>query len=373
MFTSRKTDLTASQSQEAGMVQFEHVSKSYGPVTVLQETNLTIDAGEFFAMIGPSGSGKSTLLGILAGFTPPSTGAVRINGRDIVSMPPYRRNIGMVFQNYALFPHMTVAENLGFPLKMRGMSKSESAARIAEALAMVRLEGMAERRPSQLSGGQQQRVALARAAIYQPQILLMDEPLGALDKNLREEMQEEIKVFQQKLRATVVYVTHDQQEATFLGDRLAVMRNGIMEQIGAPRSLYEEPGTSFVASFLGEASLFPIAEIRETRGKVAAVTTTDGLSILALAPNRIGQKRFVCIRPENVVIGDNSKHLDNHFLCLVQESIFTTGSLRYKVRLPNSETLLTIRTPSHPGTPFAPPGSLIDVGWNAAMATIVVE
>ncbi|GLK86129.1 ABC transporter ATP-binding protein [Ancylobacter defluvii] len=354
-------------------VEFDRVSKDYGELTVLHETSLTIEAGEFFALIGPSGSGKSTLLGVLAGFVPPSYGAVKVDGTDIVAVPPYRRNIGMVFQNYALFPHMSVAENIGFPLKMRGCGKGEIAERVKKALAMVRLEALGERRPAQLSGGQQQRVALARAAVYDPRLLLMDEPLGALDKNLREEMQDEIKRFQRAFGATVIYVTHDQQEAAFLADRLAVMRGGMLEQIGTPRQLYEMPGTHFVASFLGEASLLPVAEIVERHGREVTVRTQGGLVLRALAPSRVSERRAVCLRPENIAIGASARERDNHFLGVVEEAVFTTGTLRYRVRLPGTDGALTVRVPSHPGIELLPPGASVDIGWDATMAVTIAE
>ncbi|MCB4767127.1 ABC transporter ATP-binding protein [Ancylobacter sp. Lp-2] len=378
-------DMTASTLQRGSLpmsdlpatrgarVEFDHISKDYGDLTVLHETTLTIEAGEFFALIGPSGSGKSTLLGILAGFVPPSYGAVRVDGTDIVAMPPYRRNIGMVFQNYALFPHMTVAENIGFPLKMRGCSRGEIGDRVKKALAMVRLEAMGERRPAQLSGGQQQRVALARAAVYDPRLLLMDEPLGALDKNLREEMQEEIKRFQRAFGATVIYVTHDQQEAAFLADRLAVMRGGMLEQIGSPRQLYEMPGTHFVASFLGEASLLPVAEILAREGREVTVRTPGGLTIRALAPSRVSERRALCLRPENIALGAAAQGRDNRFLGTVEEAVFTTGTLRYRVRLPGSDGLVTVRVPSLPGIELLAPGSSVEIGWDAAMAVTIAE
>ncbi|MBS7541005.1 ABC transporter ATP-binding protein [Ancylobacter lacus] len=354
-------------------VEFDRISKEYGDLTVLHETTLKIEAGEFFSLIGPSGSGKSTLLGILAGFVPPSHGAVRVDGVDIVAKPPYRRNIGMVFQNYALFPHMSVAENIGFPLKMRGCSRAEIGERVKRALAMVRLEAMGERRPAQLSGGQQQRVALARAAVYDPRLLLMDEPLGALDKNLREEMQEEIKRFQRALGVTVIYVTHDQQEAAFLADRLAVMRGGLLEQIGTPRQLYEMPGTHFVASFLGEASLLPVAEIVSREGRLATVRTAGGLTVQAFAPSRVSERRALCLRPENIILGEAARGRDNHFLGTVEEAVFTTGTLRYRIRLPGSDGVITVRVPSHPGIELLSPGTGIDIGWDAAMAVIIAE
>src|SRR5438445_2021307 len=209
-------------------VDIVEIAKQYGSMNAVLPTSISIAAGEFFSIIGPSGSGKSTLLGIIAGYIEPTSGRVEINGRNIIPQPIYRRNIGMVFQNYALFPHLSVAENIAFSLKMRRLPNSEIRQRVDQALAMVRLESFKGRKPAELSGGQQQRVALARAAIYKPRLLLMDEPLGALDKNLRDEMQEEIKRFQAELGVTVIYVTHDQQEAAFLSERIGIMKDGVM-------------------------------------------------------------------------------------------------------------------------------------------------
>ena len=240
---------------------FDQVSKSYGAVTALQPTSMSVAPGEFFALLGPSGSGKSTLLGTIAGFVAPSGGRVLVDGTDITGMSPHRRNIGMVFQNYALFPYLTVAQNIAFPLKMRRLPKSEITPRVDRALEMVRLGGFGPRMPAQLSGGQQQRVALARAAVYDPPLLLMDEPLGALDKNLREEMQEELRQFHHTVGATILYVTHDQQEAASMADRIAIMNHGKAEQIGSPHEVYDQPSNSFVARFLGEANMFRLRQV----------------------------------------------------------------------------------------------------------------
>ncbi|TGV64922.1 ABC transporter ATP-binding protein, partial [Mesorhizobium sp. M00.F.Ca.ET.149.01.1.1] len=234
------------------------VYKSFGATQILHGVSVDIDDGEFVTLVGPSGCGKSTLLRMIAGLEKISRGHISIGSRIVNDVAPKERDVAMVFQNYALFPHMTVAENIAFPLKMRGLQKAQVTERVRQSLAMVRLEQYRDRKPGMLSGGQQQRVALARAAIYQPSLLLMDEPLGALDKNLRDEMQEEIKRFQQELGITVIYVTHDQQEAAFLADRIGIMKDGAMVQIGTPRELYERPTSRFVAGFLGEASVFAI-------------------------------------------------------------------------------------------------------------------
>ncbi len=347
--------------KRGALVEFGGVTKSYGPVTALRPTSLRIEAGEFFAIIGPSGSGKSTLLGITAGFIVPSAGMIRIDGADIVAVPPYSRNFGMVFQNYALFPHMTVAENIGFPLRMRGVAKAEKAERVARALAMVRLEGLGDRRPSELSGGQQQRVALARAAVYDPLLLLMDEPLGALDKNLREEMQEEIKKFQKALGVTVIYVTHDQQEAAAMADRLAIMRNGRLEQIGSPRQLYERPQNIFVAGFLGEASILPVSKATPLAGGFAVAELAGGGSVEAVAS--VGTGEALCIRPECIVVGSDAEHTDNVFAAQVEEAVYANGSVRYRLRLVGSGHVVTARFSTRPDLVLMQPGQRTKVGW----------
>ena len=353
-------------------VAFEAVSKSYGSAVVLQPTSLSIGRGEFFAIIGPSGSGKSTLLGIVAGFAPASAGVVRVDGINVLSQPPYRRQFGMVFQGYALFPHMSVADNIAFPLKMRKYSRQEIKAGVDRALAMVRLEAFADRYPSQLSGGQQQRVALARAAVYNPPLLLMDEPLGALDKNLREEMQDEIKSFQAKLGATVIYVTHDQHEAAFLADRLAVMRHGTVEQVGTPREIYEQPRNRFVAGFLGEATIFPEAALIAVEGDTARVRVSHGLEMRVAMPVACGPHSTLCLRPETIVMGAMAASLANSFAALVVESVFTTGSVRYKVRIGDG-TVLTVRMPVHPGIALHEPGTTVNVGWDAQALCVLQD
>ena len=352
-------------------VEYDQVAKHYGAVTALHPTSLTVEPGEFFAIIGPSGSGKSTLLGITAGFVAPSAGEIRVDGRGLVSMPPYRRNIGMVFQNYALFPHMTVAENIAFPLKMRGASKAEMREKVSRMLAMVRLEDFEERRPAELSGGQQQRVALGRAAVYDPLLLLMDEPLGALDKNLREEMQEEIKRFQAALGATVIYVTHDQQEAAYMADRVAIMRAGRIEQLDTPRVLYERPDTLFVASFLGEASILPIAATVGKEGDAVTVRLDDGAMVRATASREIRPGSAICLRPENVVLGPQARGLDNCFEGLVEDAVYTAGTIRYRVRLARHGSVLLVRVPSRLGISVMSPGESVDLGWSSRDALVV--
>ena len=248
----------------APRVEFRGVNKTYdGRTMVVQDLDLRVEEGEFFTLLGPSGSGRTTCLMMLAGFEAPSSGEIRLSGRSVQHLPPRKRGIGLVFQNYALFPHMTVERNLAFPLEVRGISTAQRRERIQEALKAVRLSGLENRRPGELSGGQQQRVAIARALVFNPALVLMDEPLGALDRRLREQMQFEIRRMQHNLGITVVYVTHDQQEAMAMSSRVAVFHRGRIQQVAAPETLYEEPEREFVASFIGDNNVL--------RGRIRAV------------------------------------------------------------------------------------------------------
>ncbi|TPI21061.1 ABC transporter ATP-binding protein [Mesorhizobium sp. B4-1-1] len=364
------------QNRAAGgaAVSIRNLCKRYNNFEAVVPTSVEIDSGDFFAIIGPSGSGKSTLLGMIAGYIDPTEGQIMVDGRDIVPEPIYRRNIGMVFQNYALFPHLSVAQNVAYPLKIRGVAKDEIARRVRESLAMVRLEAFALRKPSELSGGQQQRIALARASIYHPSILLMDEPLGALDKNLRDEMQEEIKRFQQELGATVIYVTHDQQEAAFLADRIAIMRDGAMTQIGSPRALYEQPNSRFVAEFLGEASIFPVKSASgKQAGQPCQIVLEDGTQAIIRTDEDAGPGRFACIRPERVTVGPNARGLDNTYTGIVRESLYTPGSIRYRIELNGTGSTLKVRVLPQGNTEVFETGSAVDIGWSTDDMTILRE
>jgi putative spermidine/putrescine transport system ATP-binding protein len=314
-------------------VEYAAVAKRYAAISALAPTSLEVHSGEFFSIIGPSGSGKTTLLGVTAGFIAPSGGRILVDGRDIVGVPPFQRNIGMVFQNYSLFPHMTVAENIGFPLRMRKIGKAAAAAQIKRMLEVVRLGGMANRYPAQLSGGQQQRVALARAAIYNPVLLLMDEPLSALDKNLREEMQREIKAFQQVLGSTVIYVTHDQYEAASMSHRIAIMNGGHVVQVGVPRELYENPRNRFVASFLGEANLFEVGSHAPNPGGGTMVHTRHGFSLHAAAAAPPGERFVVCVRPEKIFFSSEPSAAVNRLTGTVSDVVYSSGMVRYRVRV----------------------------------------
>ncbi len=364
-------DRPAEEASPSGAsLRLEAVSKCYGSLTALEPTDLDVRPGEFFGLIGPSGSGKSTLLGMIAGFVPPSGGRILLNGEDIVDLPPYRRNLGMVFQNYALFPHMTVAENIGFPLRMRKLARGDIEGRVRRMLEVVRLSGLGERMPAQLSGGQQQRVALARAASYDPALLLMDEPLGALDKNLREEMQYEIKRFHREIGATVLYVTHDQDEAATMSDRIAILNHGRVVQVGRPRELYEAPATSFVASFLGEANLFEVAVVRQAPPLRLRVETKDGLTMSANQHPDFKADAVVCVRPEAIQISANAGAAANVVAGRVLDAVYTAGSLRYRVEVAPGRVVL-VRRPLQRQTAVIEVGSPVYLAWDIADTILI--
>jgi putative spermidine/putrescine transport system ATP-binding protein len=285
----------ASGPSSPASIRLEAVSKCFaGTVNAVDAVSLDIRAGEFFALLGPSGCGKTTTLRLIAGFETPDQGRIVVGGRDVTDMPVHRRDMGMIFQSYALFPHRTVAENVAFGLRMRGVARHEIDKRVASALAQVALTGLEERRPGQLSGGQQQRVALARAIVIEPPVLLCDEPLGALDRKLRQQMQFELKQLQKDLGLTLVFVTHDQEEALAMSDRIAVMNAGHIEQVGAPSDIYERPRTRFVADFIGEINLI---DGTWSGGRFLAA---DGRAMPA--PLAAGGPGAVAIRPERVAI-----------------------------------------------------------------------
>jgi putative spermidine/putrescine transport system ATP-binding protein/spermidine/putrescine transport system ATP-binding protein len=282
-------------------VRLAAVRKSFGSVLAVDDVDLEIRRGTIFSLLGPSGCGKTTTLRLIAGFEQPDAGDVYIRGECVTRIPPYRRNFSMVFQSYALFPHLNVAENVAFGLRMRGMARADRAQAVRDALALVKLDPLADRYPRQLSGGQQQRVALARAIVVKPAVLLLDEPLGALDKMLREEMQIELRSLQQRLGITAVFVTHDQEEALTLSDCVAVMRNGVIEQTGAPREIYDRPRTEFVAGFLG-ASNFIDGRVVAREAAKAFVETPAG-RVQVIADSAIGERVKIAIRPERLRMG----------------------------------------------------------------------
>ena len=278
-------------------IVLERVTKRFGEVTAVDDISLVIRTGEFFSMLGPSGCGKTTTLRMIAGFETPDQGRIMLQGRDVTVAAPQKRNVNMVFQSYGLFPHMTVAENISFGPRIKKLGRAEIEARVSEILRTVRLEGMAERRPAQLSGGQQQRVALARALVNRPAALLLDEPLGALDLKLRKEMQLELKDLQTRTGTTFVYVTHDQEEAMTMSDRIAVMHGGVVEQLASPRDLYQRPATPFVAGFIGTSNLITLRFDRREGGMVV-MDLGEGQRILAPDPGAEVAEALITVRPE---------------------------------------------------------------------------
>ncbi|WP_456865308.1 ABC transporter ATP-binding protein [Bradyrhizobium sp. USDA 4503] len=347
-------------------VKFSDVQKTYdGETLVVKNLNLDIARGEFLTMLGPSGSGKTTTLMMLAGFEAPTRGRILLEGRSIDNMPPHKRDIGMVFQNYALFPHMTVEENLAFPLKVRKLSKAEIEAKIRRALDMVRLGAYGKRRPGQLSGGQQQRVALARALVFDPKLVLMDEPLGALDKQLREHMQLEIKHIHDDLGVTVVYVTHDQGEALTMSDRIAVFNDGVIQQLAAPAELYEQPQNAFVAQFIGENNRLH-GRVVEMNGRTCTVEIADAGNVQALAVSieAVGRPTVLSLRPERVKLNPTPGSLPNVFSAQVAEVIYLGDHVRTRVSVFGYDDFV-IKLPNSEGAVQLEPGTAITIGWKA--------
>ncbi len=333
------------------LVRFEGVRKSYDGIHfVVDDLNLAVRKGEFLTMLGPSGSGKTTTLMMLGGFERPTLGHILLDGRPVERLPPEKRNIGFVFQNYALFPHMTVAENIAFPLQCRKITGAAAEARVKSALERVQLGAFANRKPVQLSGGQQQRVALARALVFEPSVVLMDEPLGALDKQLREHMQVEIKHLQQSLGITMVYVTHDQSEALTMSDRIAVFHDGRIQQLDGPRDLYDCPRNRFVAGFIGESNLVEGAVIGFD-GRDALVRVADDTMLRAPAVEgaKAGAKVTVLIRPERMAVHQAGlAERQNIVRGLIREIFFLGDHLRLSVSALGLEDLL-VRIPAAQG------------------------
>ena len=356
----------ATETRQSDFVVFDHVQKSYDGVSlVVKDLNLTIAKGEFLTMLGPSGSGKTTCLMMLAGFETATNGEIRLDGRNINLVPPHKRGIGMVFQNYALFPHMTVGENLSFPLEVRGMGKDEREAKVKRALDMVQMYSFINRRPAQLSGGQQQRIALARALVFDPSLVLMDEPLGALDKQLREHMQFEIKHLHESLGITVVYVTHDQGEALTMSDRVAVFNDGKIQQLAPPADLYERPDNSFVAQFIGENNKLP-GVIEELSATQALVRLATGELIDATPVNVTakGQKTLVSIRPERVEFKPEMMPPGAHMIAAeVIEVIYMGDILRARLKVAGSDDFV-MKMRNTLGQTKLSPGETIKIGWH---------
>ena len=344
-------------------VKFERIDKSYdGEVLVVKDLNIDIAEGEFLTLLGPSGSGKTTTLMMLAGFETPTNGEIFLKRTPISKIAPFERGIGMVFQNYALFPHMTVQENLAFPLEVRKISKPDTKEKVEKALNMVELGDFGTRFPAQLSGGQQQRVALARALVFEPQLVLMDEPLGALDKNLREQMQYEIKHIHERIGITVVYVTHDQSEALTMSNRIGVFNDGVIQQLSTPDVLYEKPDNAFVAQFIGENNKLT-GTVKSVNGQYCEVDLDAGGTTKALMinVNSAGQRTQLSVRPERVSVGSGDSP-ENKFTGKVEELIYLGDHIRVRLNVCGSnEFIVKI---SNEGSISFKEGDNVDLSWS---------
>ncbi len=365
--------LTRTGGDEPVGLELIGLEKRYGDVLAVKEVTLSVRPGEFLTLLGPSGSGKTTTLNMVAGFEIPTRGEIILGDRDITRLPTHKRGLGMVFQSYALFPHLTVAENVMYPLQQRGGSRGARRARALEALESVSLAHLADRKPAQLSGGQQQRVALARAFVSKPPILLMDEPLSALDKALRTQMQEEIRRLHQELGTTVLFVTHDQEEALALSDRIVVMRDGEIAQVGSPEQMYGSPTSKFTASFLGAASFLAgvvgavggdgVAEVRLSDGRRARARVTG--------PVTAGQQVQLVLRPEDCLIAASGRDGANRFRATFEEIVYLGDRVRGVGRFDGGERCMAWM--SHDDAAGIEVGAPVDVAWDAARCVVVPE
>ncbi|WP_084471582.1 ABC transporter ATP-binding protein [Pseudomonas sp. CF161] len=353
----------------SAFVRFKGVEKSYdGLKTVVKRLDLDVAQGEFLTLLGPSGSGKTTSLMMLAGFETPTQGQIFLEGQAIESVPAHRRGIGMVFQNYALFPHMSVAENMAFPLQVRGIKRHEIEPRVKQALEMVRLGDLANRYPAQLSGGQQQRIALARALIFEPKLVLMDEPLGALDKQLREQMQLEIRRLHRELGLTVVFVTHDQAEALTLSDRIAIFNDGVIQQVDTPQALYERPANTFVATFMGDTNVLPgvlaafnadQCQVQLEQGEQLYARTTPGLAT--------GCRASLSIRSERVTLDGDARY-DSRLAGCIEECIYLGDHVRIRLNVAGNSDF-NVKVPIAQMQPYWREGHSLPVCWHSADAS----
>lgn len=349
------------------------LSKVFSEVKAVDDVSLMVKAGEFMTFLGPSGSGKTTLLLMVAGFHAPTSGEICIGGKPVTFIDPNKRNIGMVFQNYALFPHMSVYDNIAFSLKVRRMASDEIESNVRKSLDLVKLKGYEWRYPNQLSGGQQQRVALARALVYNPRVLLMDEPLGALDKKLREYMQLEIKRIQENLDITIIYVTHDQEEALTISDSIAVMNHGKIEQVGTPEQLYEEPTNKFVADFIGESNFISGKVIQLEDG--TCIVMTDNAMRFKATPTKgvsLGRDVQLAIRPERIFFLNENANAQEQFRGVIVEKIYIGESLKYIVRTEGGH-LLTINKQNAHTSLKMDKGEVVHFGWNLSDVKVFVD
>lgn len=351
-------------------IRLDELSRRYGDHNAVDDVSLHIAEGEFYSLLGPSGCGKSTTLRMVAGFVTPSAGRILIGGQDVTALPPERRDIGIVFQNYAIFPHMSVAENIAFGLKLRKKPRNEITRAVREALAQVGLTGFEDRYQRNLSGGQQQRVALARVLVTQPRILLLDEPLSALDKALREEMKFWIKDLQQRLGITTIYVTHDQDEALTMSDRIGVMRAGRVEQSGTPREIYEKPATLFVTTFIGQSNVLNVSVAG--RSDQHAIARLEGQQIAAEAGEQMreGADARLIIRPENILIGEEIARLNlPSFNAEVLGEVYQGSMVRYRLRIGGQELVAERQNQAHLSRWKT--GDSVAVGWDPSRARLL--
>jgi putative spermidine/putrescine transport system ATP-binding protein len=359
---------------EATRLKVAGLRKTYGDFVALHGADLEVRQGEFLTLLGPSGSGKTTLLMMIAGLLYPDGGDIWIDGRLATFEPPNRRDIGMVFQNYALFPHMTVYDNIAFPLRMRRRPESEVQREVMRALEIVRLPDLARRRPAQLSGGQQQRIALARCIVYKPPIILMDEPLGALDKRLRDELQLEIRELHRETGITIVYVTHDQEEALVMSDRICVMQSGRIDQIGAPEQVYFEPATRFVAGFLGESNIFNARVTEADAGRLVVATPFSPHIVLRprAGAGGVGEMVTVMLRPESARILAPDQEAENRVEATVTDVIMTGQLTRFYLRLRDG-TEMTVTELTNGPRPRHRAGTAVQLGFDRSGATVIPE
>lgn len=352
-------------------IKVEDLSKYYGEVGANQNINLDIRPGEFLTFLGPSGSGKTTTLMMIAGFVIPTSGDIQISGKSIVQVPVHKRNIGMVFQNYALFPHLNVTKNVAFPLEMRGLGKAEIETKVQQALELVRLGSFGDRRPKQLSGGQQQRVALARALVFNPNVLLLDEPLGALDAKLREEMKIEIKQLHHDIGATILFVTHDQEEALTLSDRIAVFKGGEIVQVGTPDELYHQPANRFVADFIGETNLLS-GKVKSVTGKKCQLVMAGGMVITGGLRDTLQPPKnwaTYTLRLEKITVGKAVAKCTNRLTGTITQFLFIGDSTKYFINLAPGWDI-KVKLPET-GTLRHSVGTEIEVGWNESDMLLV--
>jgi putative spermidine/putrescine transport system ATP-binding protein len=354
-------------------VRLADLTKQYGKHAAVDRLSLAIEPGELVALLGPSGCGKTTSLRMIAGLVQPSAGEIFVNGASITHIPVHRRNIGMLFQSYALFPHLTVAENVMFGLEMRGIKRRAAGLRVQEALDLVQLGGHQHKLPSQLSGGQQQRVALARALVIEPAMLLLDEPLGALDKSLRESMQVELRLLQRRLGITTVMVTHDQDEALTLADRIVVMRDGRLEQVGSPAEVYQYPATRFVAGFLGASNFFQGTADGRTGGSVRVCCPNDLHLTLPVETAPAGPVT-IALRPEAVRVGPHTDaaHGPNAVVATLEQAVYRGFMVHYYLRLPGGDPLIAFQQNTGNGIPTGmDPGQPVLAEWDEASNRLV--